>query len=538
MRAFKYCGRAPFLSVLLATLLLSGGVHADEMLVMPYSCKIVRGQPTLSPSDDQGHRVIGRREQREFRACSPENPNLCRRWTVHRFDMDCGGVRVPWTEVAAAASRDGRAYVEGGRFELEMPARWSLPPDAPCARRGDYDGWEFGRLGRFCEERLARIPRVTVAMPIGFAPMLGLDGIFVKDRGPPPDAVAEAEFPPPRRDVAPRPIRDIPSERVRDMAPEPIVEARRETHDTEPIPEPIKKRVPPKETPIAKSPPAPVQGSPAKEPAPSKAPEPVEPEPAKKEVAVAEKPELSGGPIIPTIINGANAPEGPARSMPDQSKPPLSETGALPDRSEMPAAPPKSAEHDEVAGTSASNPDRIAMAQHENVDPLLPAPLGAAVPFKVDATAITIGCLALLTLLTLMIVLRRGRGASAHALARDLSSVTLGKSVTRDADASKGALTLVVEPRDRDVAAPPTLSSGPPALLGDAMPRTREEALSVLGMGIAGDVNEAAIKKIIDGLRLSWHPDHATDAEDRAMRELRLKQINAAWDILANERKS
>ena len=67
------------------------------------------------------------------------------------------------------------------------------------------------------------------------------------------------------------------------------------------------------------------------------------------------------------------------------------------------------------------------------------------------------------------------------------------------------------------------------------MPRTRAEALEVLGMGIAPDVNETAIKKIIDGLRLSWHPDHARDPADRAMREQRIKQINAAWDIISGK---
>jgi DnaJ-class molecular chaperone len=71
---------------------------------------------------------------------------------------------------------------------------------------------------------------------------------------------------------------------------------------------------------------------------------------------------------------------------------------------------------------------------------------------------------------------------------------------------------------------------------GEALPRTRQEALEVLGMGIGPEVNEAAIKKIIDGLRLSWHPDHARDADDRVQREQRLKQINAAWDIIADKR--
>jgi hypothetical protein len=71
---------------------------------------------------------------------------------------------------------------------------------------------------------------------------------------------------------------------------------------------------------------------------------------------------------------------------------------------------------------------------------------------------------------------------------------------------------------------------------GDRMPRTRAEAMQVLGIGVAPTANEAAIKKIVDGLRQSWHPDHAKDEADRVMRELRSKQINAAWELLHRQR--
>jgi hypothetical protein len=71
---------------------------------------------------------------------------------------------------------------------------------------------------------------------------------------------------------------------------------------------------------------------------------------------------------------------------------------------------------------------------------------------------------------------------------------------------------------------------------GDRMPQTRAEALQVLGIGVAPTANEAAIKKIVDGLRQSWHPDHARDEADRVMRELRSKQINAAWELLRSQR--
>ena len=39
----------------------------------------------------------------------------------------------------------------------------------------------------------------------------------------------------------------------------------------------------------------------------------------------------------------------------------------------------------------------------------------------------------------------------------------------------------------------------------------------------------------MDGLRLSWHPDLAQSETDRQVREFRVKQINAAWDLLKSE---
>ncbi len=66
------------------------------------------------------------------------------------------------------------------------------------------------------------------------------------------------------------------------------------------------------------------------------------------------------------------------------------------------------------------------------------------------------------------------------------------------------------------------------------MPRSVAEAYSVLG--INPDAAPAAAKKLIDALRMSWHPDHARDEADRKRREERMKQINAAWDMINGRR--
>jgi DnaJ-domain-containing protein 1 len=64
-------------------------------------------------------------------------------------------------------------------------------------------------------------------------------------------------------------------------------------------------------------------------------------------------------------------------------------------------------------------------------------------------------------------------------------------------------------------------------------PATVFEAYRVLGLN--PNAPDAAVKKIVDALRMSWHPDHARDEADRRYREQRIKQINAAWDLLKDK---
>ena len=153
---------------------------------MPYACSMVGGRPLLTPAPEQGHRIVGQREQRTHTACSPVNPEQCRNWTVHRFMLDCEGSRVPWVSVVASVAEETtrRAWVENGRLVLRMPPSWSFEPDDPCARPPGFDErFGFGRMRRYCADRRAMAPPI-VEMPAGFAPLLGIDGIFVKSSGP------------------------------------------------------------------------------------------------------------------------------------------------------------------------------------------------------------------------------------------------------------------------------------------------------------------------------------------------------------------
>lgn len=68
----------------------------------------------------------------------------------------------------------------------------------------------------------------------------------------------------------------------------------------------------------------------------------------------------------------------------------------------------------------------------------------------------------------------------------------------------------------------------------ETVPKTAAEAYEVLG--INASASEATLKKIVDGLRMSWHPDLARDDDDRDLREERTKCINIAWDLITGKR--
>ena len=126
--------------------------------------------------------------------------------------------------------------------------------------------------------------------------------------------------------------------------------------------------------------------------------------------------------------------------------------------------------------------------------------------------AVAIASLIMMVLAIFAFVRQREQTRLSSVQARDLASLSL-----------EGGL-------------PPVRAARPWSGWGDAMPRSREEALRVLG--VTADASETAIKKVVDGMRLSWHPDYAVDPEDQQIRELRTKQINAAWDILRGKREA
>src|SRR5262245_46964614 len=439
---------------------------AEELLVMPFRCTVLAGRPVLTPSEDEGYRIVGQHEQRTFTACSPVNPDTCKQWTVHRFDLECGGARVPWTSVAVAVDgpRTPRAWIEDGQVRVRVGPWWNMAPGDPCARAGLYeDRWQARQFARYCAERRGAIPAV-VDMPAGFAPMLGTGGIFVAGGAP------RSAIPPPVTSALP------PAPAVPSRPPPP----------RDPAKELAKRQVVPPE-PTSKTPP----------PALAAAPQPPAP---------------PGTAEHPTIINRPDPPQvtGPQAKEPPPKVEGAAKFGAPALKQAAEQLPPASAGE----GTGTSQSIEVSLISMAGTPVAILAGLAMIAAF-------TAGTFAWLR--------KHERAYRAGAASREFASVSL----------TRAQHALAISPRVEPDAGPPStpVQYGATSVRGPTgIPRNRAEALTVLGMGVTPDATQLAIKRIVDGLRLSWHPDHAKNEADRQIRELRLKQINAAWDILNAKR--
>ena len=169
---------------------VSGAGVADEGLVMPFACQVERGKVVLSPSPNQTYRIYGKREQRKVTTCS-QFGNGCRRSTVYRFDLDCGGTRTDWRSVVTAMAPWTKPEPGYGDF---VPIR---------EYRGPYLRYYFAppygppmALGPYGPPRAYRIPPAPrqAGLPAGFAPIPERLAYFtaIPDLAP-PGSLSEAQ---------------------------------------------------------------------------------------------------------------------------------------------------------------------------------------------------------------------------------------------------------------------------------------------------------------------------------------------------------
>ena len=408
-----------------------GGAQADE-LIMPYACTMSNGAPHIERAQDTVYQIRGPRAQMPFSSCRAETGTDCETMMIHKFIIDCGGERVGWSRVAAAARSLG----------VEIPS----------------------------------------FLPKGYAPVSRLSARFVL-----PALSASTQ--------------QVTAVSTQDLVPFASVDARPSRSN---------------ETSLVKAEPA--------------------------------------GWI--TVVDAAQADDG--RGSPLKFAGGVSAivvlmllaSAALGRRWPFPVALDGVADSDAArvlrrcAGLASAGWKKAASSFRDGYESWRAASEAESGGDFIDNTLallharvgeVELLVAALPPSLLLRDVLNseldrlRERGIDLERRGRraGLDKVrAVARSMLRDLDRigriAKGAAEpVVVTDHDRPE---------------DSVPQTAADAYRVLGLNATAPA--AAIKKIVDALRVTWHPDLATDEYDRRQREERIKQINAAWDLLREVRRA
>lgn len=445
---------------------------------MPLACGFERDRLIVRPSSQRAYDIIGQREQQPFTTCQA-NGDRCTTLMVHRFQIACDGVTVPWMHVAAAipARKSQRQWVSSGRLTIVRPVPGATGQICSARDRRECLPWASSP------------PMERIELPSGFAP-LSLAGARI-DLGPPPAPIAET---PGRATAMPQ-----------DIAPAAVV---------------AQSPAPPATTAPAAVPPLQVATTASAKPA--------------EWVTVLEAKDLSEAASVEAssymaifawlaalgFLGGLLA-LAVARLPTERRAAIAEEVRARAERS----------------WTSLS--DRLASVR------VTPAEIDAVADEAKGEAALANAAWAAATLLdqieqavqglehgTPLREVLEGELASIHQrLVVTRASALDGNSSAKAAGQFRALIRELERVQRIAKSAAASLSGIRPAV---GMPKTKGEAYQLLGVN--ADVNEGILKKLVDALRMTWHPDHARDESDRLLREDRIKQINIAWDLICDKR--
>ena len=411
-----------FTIFILVALSFASQASAEE-LVMPYACSVERGEPRLTAANEISYRVVGRREEQSFVACAASQGGRCETLMVHRFAVECDGVRTSWARVAAA----------GKALGIALPAE--LPP--------------------------------------GFAPVSALAGRFV--------------FPALTRSV---PL--LTQVAMQDLSPDSVIEG----NDSEPA------------------------GSGASWVTTVKADMRPDAQGAALRVAGAVSSLL--GLLFAASMFAAGRWRLPVFV-----------------QSELPGVARDFKTR--IVGTAV-----VAFAQlkqrarseyqawRRSIDSYSDDSVTngfAIVHARLAETELAVATLpgGLLLREVLQSEIEGVRERTAEA------SKTMHR---RSSEKSAAVIRALLRELERISRIAQGAAHGPARETRDdaELPRSVGEAYHILGINT--DVAPAVAKKLVDALRMSWHPDHARNEPDRLRREDRMKQINAAWDMIKARREA
>ena len=455
--------------------------EARERLVMPFDCGVEGGKVHLNPSVEKSYRIVGGRDEQTVTTCTKSTSASCRTVMVHKFSISCGGAPVAWVDVAAAihSADANRAWLESGRLNLVMPVRDLPEAAATCLDRPTTGGSGLERrvvLGGDCLPWRRKAAFEHLVLPGGFAPVGELGARLMGG------AVADAAA--------------LNLDAADDFALDP---------------QPLLVSMTDAEMAVAKADPAAV----------------LEPRGQPETFETALEPDAGGDDWITVVHSGPEFAAAADLALPVNARPwawllVVASAGAVALLLAMRLVPSALARRSAQATSRALAKGGLSLAN-----------ASIAVEALLQQTEMAARSL-------------KGAGPLREVLESELGHVrarlaNIARSTAQgDVDAERAALQYRALARELercrrivDSAVASVAGSKKGAV---ALPRTASEAYEVLGVN--AEVSAGVLKKIVDALRMSWHPDHARDAEDRMLREDRIRQINIAWDLISANREA
>jgi len=476
----------------------TASLREAEAVRLPVSCSYMANKVTLTPSPgDQLHVIVGDREHKIIRACAPGSNGKCRNWQVHRFDLLCGGRQVSWRRVAGQLLNVASAPEKRDALFRTHLEPWEL--------RSLLADPEFAPVDEFGGRILLLADRSIPQRPTDMAP-----------KTEPPKAVS---FPLVQSDVPPQ----QPSGANPQRSGFP-------TASTGP-------RAPAGGTDISAS----------------------APPPGKADAGPADVLTLTQFDGSKREFNSASDAEtAAAAALPDA--PTASKSAAQPESriaglllSVLAAAlllivialvilgvmmwwkPAWFRRHPSSSGIV-----RVVYENHPVDEPEPDILAEACRELMKQVGAELVDAMSAVNRLKGVPALQSALHAELESIRRSLGFTPQFRGAPgekKDWKQIRSQLILSSQGTQRIIgiaeAARTSFSVHPAAL---EVITTRLEAYAFLGVN--ANASEAVLKKAVNALRECWHPDLATDEEDRRLREIRIKQINVAWDLITGKQMS
>ena len=450
---------------------------ARERVAMPYECGVERGRVWVAPAAERSYPIIGERDEQTVTTCRQPMSGACRTMMVHRFAISCGGSAVSWMRIAGAIRRAAatRAWIEDGRLNVVLAARGVADTRDECS--------EGQSRGASLERRV----------------VLARDCLPWRRKAELEHVVLPAGFAP-----------------VGELGARLLIGAAADEADTAGNDaQTAMSHLEGGQITLAKADPNAV----------------LAPSAAVRSFDAALEPTLAADDWI-TVV----------RAEDHRTAAPAMRTAAVAPWAWL------------LAALSLASAALLARARYALVPRFVSGlalrrsgrrlnPDLAAIDRNIANAAAAVG--ALLQQTEAAAAQLKGAGPLREVLQSELGLVSQRRSSLEtlvakgEIAAEKSAPQFRALVRDlgrirRIVDSAVASLSG--ARKATALPRTTSEAYEVLGVN--AEVSAGILKKIVDALRMSWHPDHARDDADRLLREDRIRQINIAWELINAKREA